>query len=133
MSKQYREQRFKRWFYTETAGSLRDCQRAYVELAFKQAAQYIDNDYLDEAEEYAFFELRDELLRSAKVAKAMQAEARYLQITETLRDFTIAHYTGTQPPANIESLFTDYTLRALVVLSKPIQTILDLPPLLPLR
>lgn len=122
MKKNERDKReFLQWFLHEKVSKLRDCKRAYVDIALDENC--VDFTMQDSADEWAIYEIINELVRDARRALQSGAPSAAKALLRTKRAILEALEKGMDLPQVIHGTFNDYSLRAVVILSKPLNTI----------
>jgi hypothetical protein len=122
MKKDERQKReFIQWFLHEKVSRLIDCKPIYTDIAL--AMNYVDFTMQDDANEWALYEIIDDLVKQARQALQKGSKKGAKALLRTKRAILEAMQFGGDLPKSINGMFADYSLRAIVILSKPLNTI----------
>lgn len=125
-----KKERFLAWFHKARVNSIKDCPRDYVDIALQ--CDVVDMDLEEDAARWALHELIADWGRQVERYHLYNAIEKRNAALALVKQMERALLYDEPMPKCLERAYLDYQLRALVILSKPIETIADLPPLPPL-
>lgn len=115
------KERFLDWFHYKSISRLDHVPRSYIAIA--DELNLLDLDYIDAAHEWALTHIIDHLQNIAKRATNAYFSQR---VRRELREIKAYMQGGGNFPKSMESLFADFQMKALLALSKPLETISNL-------